>query len=72
MHLSILQVDQVELEINESIIGAVIGPSGKSIVDIQQFSCARIQISKKGTFSPGTRNRIVTIQGPPKAISTAK
>ena len=46
----------MELEINESIIGAVIGPSGKSIVDIQQFSCARIQISKKGTFSRTKKN----------------
>lgn len=67
-----MMMDQEELEVNESVIGAVIGPSGRSIVDIQQLSGARIQISKKGTYSPGTRNRIVTIQGSGKAISTAK
>ena len=60
------------MEINESIIGAVIGPSGRSIITIEQFSGARIQISKKGTYSPGTRNRIVTIAGTHKAINTAK
>ena len=65
-------LDRVEIEINENIIGAVIGPSGRSIVDIQQFSGARIQISKKGTFSPGTRNRIVTIAGLPDSIAQAK
>ena len=71
----ILEADahhRVEIEINENIIGAVIGPSGRCIVDIQQFSGAKIQISKKGTFSPGTRNRIVTITGSQEAISTAK
>ena len=41
-------------------------------MDIQQFSGARIQISKKGTYSPGTRNRLVNIQGSPKSISAAK
>merc|ERR1719391_1379038 len=66
------QVDQVELEVNESIIGAVIGPQGECIVDIQQFSGARIQISKKGQYSPGTRNRLVTVVGSPKSISAAK
>ena len=45
---------------------------GKCIVDIQQFSGARIQISKKGQYSPGTRNRLVTVVGSPKSISAAK
>lgn len=35
------------------------------------MSGATIQISKKGIFSPGTRNRIVTISGPPNAITLA-
>ncbi|KAL3213930.1 hypothetical protein MRX96_007332 [Rhipicephalus microplus] len=51
------------------------GPSwdrGKSLVEIQRFSGAAIQISKKGTFAPGTRNRIVSITGTPNAVSTAQ
>ncbi|KAH9384611.1 hypothetical protein HPB48_026619 [Haemaphysalis longicornis] len=35
-------------------------------------SGAAIQISKKGTFAPGTRNRIVSITGTPNAVSTAQ
>ncbi len=50
----------------------MIGPSGRHVVDIQQYSGARVQISKKGTFSPGTRNRIVSIAGSQEAIATAK
>jgi hypothetical protein len=47
------------------------GPGGRSLVEIQHISGANIQISKKGTFAPGTRNRIVTITGAPQAINTA-
>lgn len=47
------------------------GPGGRNLIEIQQLSGASIQISKKGTFAPGTRNRIVTISGVPAAISNA-
>lgn len=42
------------------------------MVEIQQMSGANIQISKKGIFAPGTRNRIVTITGNPASISNAQ
>lgn len=48
-----------------------LGPGGRSLVEIQQMSGANIQISKKGIFAPGTRNRIVTITGNAHAINTA-
>ncbi|KAK7790780.1 hypothetical protein R5R35_000423 [Gryllus longicercus] len=63
---------KIELEISENIVGAILGPGGRSLVEIQHMSCANIQISKKGTFAPGTRNRIVTIAGSPNAINTAR
>lgn len=47
------------------------GPSGRQLVEIQQMSGAVIQISKKGTFAPGTRNRIVTISGQQNSITMA-
>ena len=62
----------IELEIQENVVGAVIGPAGRSIIDLQQYSGARIQVSKKGFFSPGTRNRIVSISGPPQSIGTLR
>lgn len=47
------------------------GPSGSCLVKIQDESGATIQISKKGIFAPGTKNRIVTISGAPIAIARA-
>ncbi|XP_061173235.1 RNA-binding protein Pasilla-like isoform X9 [Saccostrea echinata] len=61
-----------ELEVAESIVGAILGPGGKGIVELQQFTQTNIQISKKGVYVPGTRNRIVTVTGSPSNISKAR
>jgi RNA-binding protein Nova len=63
---------KIDIEVNESLVGAVLGPAGRHIVEIQQYSGANIQISKKGTYSPGTRNRIVTVTGPQNCVNTAE
>lgn len=60
-----------DIEIAEVIVGAILGPGGRNLIEIQHLSGANIQISKKGIFAPGTRNRIVTITGFPDAIRTA-
>ncbi|ESO03483.1 hypothetical protein HELRODRAFT_112347 [Helobdella robusta] len=52
-----------EMQVNESLIGAVLGPAGRNIIEIQKFTNTSIQISKKGVFAPGTKNRLVTIRG---------
>ena len=64
--------DFIDMEVEENVIGAVIGPAGRSIIELQQLSGAKIQISKKGSFSPGTRNRVVTVSGPTQAVAAAK
>ncbi|XP_029648571.1 RNA-binding protein Nova-1 isoform X4 [Octopus sinensis] len=61
-----------EMEVPETIVGAILGPGGKGIVEIQQFTGTNIQISKKGVYVPGTRNRVVTITGTPNNISKAQ
>ena len=63
---------KVDVEVGEHIVGAILGPGGKSLVEIQHISGTTIQISKKGNYAPGTRNRIVTITGLPSGISTAQ
>ncbi|KAJ1523714.1 hypothetical protein ONE63_001548 [Megalurothrips usitatus] len=63
---------KVDIEIPELIVGAILGFGGRSLVEIQHLSGASIQISKKGQYAPGTRNRIVTISGLPNAIQTAQ
>ncbi len=60
-----------EIEVGEHIVGAILGPGGKGIVELQKFSGANIQISKKGVYAPGTRNRIVTITGASNCIQRA-
>ncbi|XP_054092030.1 RNA-binding protein Pasilla isoform X4 [Zeugodacus cucurbitae] len=64
--------DTKNVEIPEVIVGAILGPNGRSLVEIQHVSGANVQISKKGIFAPGTRNRIVTITGQPSAIARAQ
>lgn len=61
-----------DLEVSESIVGAILGPGGKGIVELQQYTQTNIQISKKGVYMPGTRNRIVTITGTPNNITKAQ
>ncbi|KAL8624388.1 hypothetical protein ACOMHN_012788 [Nucella lapillus] len=60
-----------DMEVGENIVGAILGPGGKGIVEIQQYTGTNIQISKKGIYAPGTRNRVVSITGNPSSISRA-
>lgn len=60
-----------ELQVAENVVGAVIGPGGRAIVEMQKLTSATLQISKKGAFAPGTRNRIVTISGTASAVERA-
>jgi len=60
------------IEVEEKLVGAVLGPSGRHIVEIQQYSGTTIQISKKGVYAPGTRNRTATIKGSERGIQSAQ
>lgn len=60
-----------EMDVPESIVGAIIGPGGRSLVEIQQMSGVTIHISKKGVYAPGTTNRKVTICGSASGIAMA-
>uniref|UniRef100_UPI00358E8048 RNA-binding protein Nova-1 isoform X1 n=1 Tax=Myxine glutinosa TaxID=7769 RepID=UPI00358E8048 len=64
--------DVLEIAVPENLVGAILGKGGKTLVEYQEMTGARIQISKKGEFVPGTRNRKVTITGPPAAQQAAQ
>ena len=66
------QRETVELSIPETLIGAVLGKAGRTLVEFQDISGAKIQISKKGEYVVGTRNRKVTITGKPPCPQTAQ
>jgi len=59
------------IEVGEHIVGALLGPQGRSIIDLQTWSGASVEVSKKGIFAPGTRNRIVTVSGSAPAVQSA-
>ena len=61
-----------EMEVGEYIVGAILGQGGKGIIEIQNMTGTNIQISKKGVFAPGTRNRLVTINGPTRGVLHAE
>ncbi|XP_061429734.1 RNA-binding protein Nova-1-like isoform X1 [Lethenteron reissneri] len=66
------EVGTLELEVHESLIGAVLGKGGQTLMDYQEATGTRIQISRVGEFVPGTNNRRVTILGTAAARKAAE
>nr|XP_039258756.1 RNA-binding protein Nova-1-like isoform X2 [Styela clava] len=64
--------ETIDLSVPESLVGAILGKGGKTLVEYQEISGTRIQISKKGEYVPGTRNRRVSISGKPPGPQTAQ
>ncbi|XP_064621132.1 RNA-binding protein Pasilla-like isoform X2 [Lineus longissimus] len=60
-----------EMEVPENLVGVILGPGGKGINELKLATQANIQISKKGVFAPGTRNRIVTITATAEHVNRA-
>ena len=60
---SIQSTATLEITVPDELIGAVLGKGGKTINEFMQYSGARIQVSQKGEFVPGTSNRKVVITG---------
>ena len=66
------QKETIDLAIPENLIGAILGKAGRTLVEFQDMSGAKVQISKKGEYVIGTRNRRVTITGKPPSTQTAQ
>lgn len=64
--------NSLTLGVPDEHIGIVVGRSGRNIAEISQISGARIKISERGDFIPGTSDRKVTIIGSRRAISVAE
>ena len=66
---SINSITTQTLEVEDNIVGAVLGVAGKTLLEIQTASGAKIQVSPKG--EPTTELRRLTIVGNHKSVSTA-
>jgi len=62
---------EMSISIPDERIGAIIGKGGDIINQLQALVGVKIIISSRNEFEPGTRNRRVTIIGPPDAVQIA-
>lgn len=58
------QLMSVKISISDTMVGAILGKRGQTLIDLESQSGTKIKISQRGQFIPGTNNRIVTISGP--------
>jgi len=60
-----------EVQVEERLVGAVLGPAGRYVEEIKQYSGADVQVSKRGIYAPGTTNRIVSVKGSQRSVKSA-
>lgn len=67
------QQSSVQMTVPDELISAIIGRNRTGLADLQARSGARIIVSNRGDFVPGTSNRIIEIIGPNmQACATAQ
>ncbi|KAH7296657.1 hypothetical protein KP509_26G033000 [Ceratopteris richardii] len=66
------QISSITLLIADEHVGAIVGREGKIITEIQQTTGARIKISDRGDYIPGTKNRKLTIMGTHEGVELAQ
>lgn len=49
----------VELEVPDTIIGAVLGPRAKTLVEIQQHSGCKVEVHKRGNANVAEGSRLI-------------
>ena len=64
-------VSTYEIAIPEMMVSSVAGTDNKLLTDLMQTTGARVQLSGKGEFIPGTYNRKLTITGPILSVQSA-
>lgn len=62
---------EISMHVPEVVVGAVIGKSGRYVSDVMKQTGARVQISQKGDFVPGTTDRKIVISGAVGAVHNA-
>ena len=62
----------ITMQVDDSIVGALVGKGGKVIIEMQQQSGAKIQISNRDQMVAGTTDRVVTISGNEHSVQTAQ
>ncbi|KAG9158618.1 hypothetical protein Leryth_019224 [Lithospermum erythrorhizon] len=66
------RTSSVTFGVADELMGFVLGRGGRSLTEISQFTGAKIKVSSRGDFMPGTFDRKVTISGSPRAVYDAE
>ena len=66
------QTSSIQMFVPNSLIGALLGQRGQTLIDLQKRTATMIKVSQRGEFVPGTNDRIVTIVGPMVNIKDAR
>lgn len=64
-------VSTYEIAVPEVMVSSVAGSDNKLLADLMQTTGARVQLSGKGEFIPGTYNRKMTVTGPILSVQSA-
>jgi len=62
----------INLAVPDSMIGALLGRRGQTLMELQSESGARIRVSQRDVFVPGTNNRIVSLSGNQESVNSAR
>ncbi|VDN07831.1 unnamed protein product [Thelazia callipaeda] len=58
----IIDSNHIDLEIPDTIVGAILGPRAKTLAEIQHLSGCKVEVHKRGTAA-GQGNRLVSLTG---------
>jgi len=62
----------INLAVPDSMVGALLGRRGQTLMELQSESGARIRVSQRDEFVPGTSNRIVSLSGTEDSVNSAR
>jgi RNA-binding protein Nova len=65
--------EKVELSVPDQIIGAVLGPKAKTLVEIQQATNCKVEVHKRGTGTNVPQGcRLISLHGDPKTTMNGR
>uniref|UniRef100_A0A0G4GLY5 K Homology domain-containing protein n=1 Tax=Chromera velia CCMP2878 TaxID=1169474 RepID=A0A0G4GLY5_9ALVE len=62
---------EISFQLADHFVGVLIGRGGQGIAEVSQTTGAKVQVSSKGEYVPGTQNRTVNITGPVLGVHKA-
>uniref|UniRef100_A0A0G4HSA1 K Homology domain-containing protein n=1 Tax=Chromera velia CCMP2878 TaxID=1169474 RepID=A0A0G4HSA1_9ALVE len=61
----------ISFQLADHFVGSLIGKGGQGLAEVCQATGAKVQVSNKGAYVPGTQNRTVNVTGPVLSVHKA-